>query len=73
MGRNYRGAPLSEFGAEIARFHATISRSADLSANEAQWRGITPEQLLQGPLAGALTQAGQLAMRWRLTGHPLPP
>ena len=32
----------------------------------------TPEQLLQGPLADAMTHAGQLAMLRRLSGSPVP-
>jgi hypothetical protein len=35
--------------------------------------GMTPERLLQGPLADALTHAGQLAMLRRLAGSPVPP
>jgi len=73
VGGEYRVPPLPEFAAEIERFHTTISRLADLIAAESGWRGITPEQLLQGPLADAMTHAGQLAMLRRLAGHPVPP
>jgi hypothetical protein len=34
---------------------------------------MTPERLLQGPLADAMTHAGQLAMLRRLAGSPVPP
>jgi hypothetical protein len=34
---------------------------------------ITDEQLLQGPLADAMTHAGQLALLRRLSGTPVPP
>jgi hypothetical protein len=35
--------------------------------------GITPEILLQGPFADAMTHAGQLAMLRRMAGSPVPP
>ncbi|HVN75502.1 MAG TPA: hypothetical protein VMT19_04240 [Thermoanaerobaculaceae bacterium] len=73
VGGDYRVPPMPEFDAEISRFHVTISRLADLIAKETDWRAVTPEQLLQGPLADALTHAGQLAMLRRLAGHPVAP
>jgi hypothetical protein len=36
-------------------------------------RGISEEQLLQGPFADAMTHAGQLAILRRLSGSPVPP
>jgi len=72
-GGSYRVPPLPDLGAEIERFHATLSRLARLVSGESAWRGITPERLLQGPLADAMTHAGQLAMLRRLAGHPVPP
>jgi hypothetical protein len=36
-------------------------------------RDVTPEQLLQGPFADAMTHTGQLAMLRRLAGDPVPP
>jgi hypothetical protein len=35
--------------------------------------GVTPERLLQGPFADAMTHAGQLAMLRRLAGMPVAP
>jgi hypothetical protein len=34
---------------------------------------VTEEQLLQGPLADAMTHAAQLALLRRLAGTPVPP
>jgi hypothetical protein len=34
---------------------------------------MTPERLLQGPFADAMTHVGQLAMLRRLAGAPVPP
>ncbi len=35
--------------------------------------GVTPERLLQGPLADAMTHVGQLAVPRRVAGAPVPP
>ena len=72
-GGSYRPEPLPSFDAEVARFHEVV---ADLSAHLERGtplQGITPEQLLQGPLADAMTHAGQLALLRRLSGSPVPP
>ncbi|HVN31578.1 MAG TPA: hypothetical protein VMT45_06290 [Thermoanaerobaculaceae bacterium] len=73
LGGSYRVPQLPDFGLEIARFHATLANLARLVRETADWKGITPERLLQGPLSDAMTHAGQLAMLRRLAGHPLPP
>ncbi len=72
-GGAYRVPPLPEFRAEVARFHATLGRLARLVRETPDWGDVTPERLLQGPLADAMTHAGQLAMLRRLSGHPVPP
>jgi hypothetical protein len=73
LGGTYRVRPLPEFAAEIERFHATLARLARVIAESTAWHGMTPEQLLQGPLSDAMTHAGQLAMLRRLAGHPVAP
>jgi hypothetical protein len=72
-GGSYRVPPMPDFAAEIARFHATLVELARLIEMETGWATITPERLLQGPLADAMTHAGQLAMLRRLAGDPVPP
>jgi hypothetical protein len=70
-GGVYRAEPLEAFEAEVERFHAVL---ADLAAHlgaGTPLREITLEQLLQGPLADAMTHAGQLAMLRRLAGSPV--
>lgn len=65
--------PLPTLAAEIQRLHEVL---ADLSRHfqeKAEPRGITWEQLLQGPLCDAMTHAGQLALLRRLSGSPVPP
>ncbi len=72
-GGHYRPEPLPDLAAEVTRFHAML---ADLSRHLSEGtplRGITEEQLLQGPLADAMTHAGQLAVLRRLAGSPVPP
>jgi len=56
---------------EIARFHATVGALRDDFADAALTARITDEQFLQGPLADAMTHAGQLAMLRRLAGAPV--
>jgi hypothetical protein len=73
LGGSYREPPLPDFSAEVERFHATLARLAALIEQSGEWRSVTPEQLLQGPLADAMTHAGQLAMLRRLAGSPVPP
>jgi len=73
VGGTYRLPPLPDLAAEVERFHATVARLARLIEHESGWAGITPEKLLQGPLADAMTHAGQLAMLRRLAGDPVPP
>jgi hypothetical protein len=73
IGGTYRVSPLPQFSAEIDRFHATLANLARLIEDKDEWKEITPEQLLQGPLSDAMTHAGQLAMLRRLAGCPVPP
>jgi hypothetical protein len=73
VGGRYRPEPLPDLDAEIARLHDTIAHlGAHLDRGD-QLREITPEQLLQGPLADAMTHVGQLALLRRLAGSPVPP
>ena len=58
----------------MARFHEMLEALAQLLADGAELRdGLTPEQLLQGPFADAMTHAGQLALLRRLAGTPVAP
>jgi len=73
-GGRYRPEPLPTLDAETTRFHEmieTLARHID-SATPLR-EGVTPERLLQGPLADTMTHAGQLAMLRRLAGVPVPP
>jgi hypothetical protein len=72
-GGAYRPEPLPDLASEVRRFHATLAELARDIEEEKEWRGITPERLLQGPLSDAMTHAGQLAMLRRLAGDPIPP
>jgi hypothetical protein len=63
---------LASLDAEVARFHAALAAlSADFADPKLEAR-ITDRQFLQGPLADAMTHAGQLAMLRRLHGAPVP-
>ena len=55
---------------EVERFFAALKKFDDyLASNEPVH--ATPEKLLQGPIADALTHVGQIAMLRRIGGEPL--
>jgi hypothetical protein len=72
IGGSYRAEELPTFAAEVARFHEVLADLARHLENGTDCR-ITHEQLLQGPLADAMTHVGQLALLRRLAGSPVPP
>ena len=55
---------------EVARFHRTLG---DLDAYLASAEPLqdAPEKIFQGPIADALTHAGQIAMLRRMSGAPM--
>jgi hypothetical protein len=57
---------------EIARFHATLVALSHDFEDDTLTARIRDEQFLQGPLADAMTHAGQLAFLRRLYGAPVP-
>lgn len=73
IGGDYRPAVKPALTEEVERFHETLEDLGLLLEQETPLRGTTPERLLQGPLADAMTHAGQLAMLRRLAGSPIPP
>ena len=65
----YDSKPLA-WEKEVERFFATVKKFDDyLASSEAVH--TTPEKLLQGPVADALTHVGQLAMLRRIGGEPM--
>ena len=72
-GGQYRAEPLPDLESEVRRFHAMIQDLARHLAEGTELRGSTEEGLLQGPLADAMSHAGQLAVLRRLAGAPVPP
>ena len=71
-GGDFEPPRLGSFADEIARFHATLAALSGDFADGALQARITDDQFLQGPLADAMTHAGQLAMLRRLHGSPVP-
>ena len=71
-GGRWRALTLPTFGEEVDRFHEQLQLLDRLVAG-ADLGGVTPQQLLQGPLSDTMTHAGQLAMLRRLSGSPIPP
>jgi GNAT superfamily N-acetyltransferase len=74
IGGHYRPEPLPSLPAEIDRFHEVVRELAQHLESAAPFLDpMTPERMLQGPFADAMTHAGQLAMLRRLAGSPVPP
>lgn len=71
-GGTFAPPPVPTLAEEIARFHAELAALRDDFADPSLDATITDEQFLQGPIADALTHAGQLAMLRRLAGDPVP-
>jgi hypothetical protein len=71
-GGEFQPSWVPSFAAEVCRFHETLAALRDDLANPALVARITDEQFLQGPLADAMTHAGQLAMLRRMEGSPVP-
>ena len=73
VGGRYWPEPLADLSAEVERFHTMLDDLGRHFADGTLLNGMTEERLLQGPLADAMTHAGQLAMLRRLAGSPVPP
>lgn len=71
-GGSYAPPALPTFEQEVARFHEQLELLAADLADPSLTATLTDEQLLQGPLADAMTHVGQLAMLRRLAGEPVP-
>lgn len=70
-GGSFDPPAMPTFAAEIERFHGTLEALRDDLENPALTATISDQQFLQGPLADAMTHAGQLAMLRRLAGSPV--
>ena len=73
VGGRYRAPVIPDFRAAVEHFHETLADVARHLESETEFKDITAEKLLQGPLSDAMTHAGQLAMLRRLAGSPVPP
>jgi hypothetical protein len=73
IGGAYQPPEFPEFAEAIAHFHEVAEDLARHLEAGTEFRGITPEILLQGPFSDAMTHAGQLALLRRLAGSPVPP
>jgi hypothetical protein len=71
-GGEFEPPRLPTLAGEIARFHATLEALHRDLGDAALTARISDEQFLQGPLADAMTHAGQLAFLRRLFGSPVP-
>ena len=73
IGGEYRPARQEEFAVQVRFFHEMLESLSRHLESGAPFVGTSPERMLQGPFADAMTHAGQLAMLRRLAGSPVPP
>ena len=73
LSGTFQPTAMPTFNEEVGRFHAVMGDLGRLLETATPERTVSPEQLLQGPLADAMTHVGQLAMLRRLAGAPIPP
>ena len=73
IGGKYRPPVFPEFDDAVKHFHEILQDVADHLQKGTELRGITAENLLQGPFSDVMTHAGQLAMLRRLANTPVPP
>jgi len=71
-GGSYRPDPLPTFQDEVSRFHDILQDLSRYLRSDSMCE-LSAEQLLQGPLADAMTHSGQLAMLRRMAGTPVAP
>ena len=64
--------PLGSWEEEVGRFFRILSELDISLESGTPWNGRTEEQILQGPLADAMTHIGQLAMLRRIASSPIP-
>jgi hypothetical protein len=72
-GRTYRLQPLDTLQEEVRRLHQVLENLSEHLERSDRHSDLVEERLLQGPLADAMTHAGQLALLRRLHGSPVPP
>ena len=65
--------PGPDLQGEAEQFHALLGQLSRLLADSSLQEERLAERLLQGPLADAMTHAGQLALLRRLAGAPVAP
>jgi hypothetical protein len=68
--RTWKDSPTLSWEKETARFFEALKRFDDYLASSEPLHA-TPEKLLQGPVADALTHVGQIAMMRRIAGGPV--
>jgi hypothetical protein len=68
--RQWRDSTALPWDEEVERFYSSLKMFDDYLASNEPIQ-TSPEKLLQGPIADALTHVGQLAMLRRMAGGPL--
>jgi hypothetical protein len=69
--RVWRNSTPQEWEEDVRRFHASLAALDAILASDRPLDAIPLNNLLQGPVADALTHVGQLAMMRRVAGSPI--
>lgn len=72
-GGIWRHELAEDFESEVDRFHGILESLKGHLEKESPFLDTTPERMLQGPFADAMTHAGQIAMLRRFYGSPVRP
>jgi hypothetical protein len=72
IGGKYRPPKLNDFQEAVLHFHEILTDLGNHLNSGSKLHDIKPEQLLQGPVADAMTHAGQIAMLRGMAGSPVP-
>ena len=64
---------LPSMASQVQQLHETMESLANHIRQGTELKGITEEQLLQGPFSDAMTHVGQISYLRRLFGSPVPP
>lgn len=70
--REAANTQLGSWDQEVSRFFQMLSKLDKSLESDVELRGRTEEEILQGPLADAMTHIGQLAMLRRMASSPIP-
>ena len=73
VGGQWQSEKEDDLQKDVGKFYAMLESLKSHLEQETPFRNTTPERMLQGPFADAMSHVGQLAMLRRIFGAPVPP